>query len=91
MIWWKKLLVSVYSIMLFLKTEAPIVIAKIVFLHKQTNIFCFKYKLTGSYNFTLRNITISQYNIYRKQKKKNAFFQKWGISVLEKWLLTEKK
>ena len=68
-------LVLVYSIMLFLKTFSLIVIAKIVFLNKHTNIW-FKYELRGFYDFTLRNIAIGQYHIYRKQMKKNAFFSK---------------
>ena len=50
-----------------------IVIAKIIFLNKQTNIVRFKYKLRGFYDFTLRNIAIGQYHLYRKQMKKCFF------------------
>ena len=46
---------------------------QIVFLNKQTNICWFKYKLREFYDFTLRNIAISQYHIYRKQTKKIHF------------------
>ena len=67
MIWWKYLLVLVYSIVLSLKTKGLIVIAKIVFLNKQANICWFKYELRGFYEFTLRNIAIGQYHGYRKQ------------------------
>ena len=65
----------IYSIVLFLKTQDLIVIAKIVFLNKQTNICWFKYKLRGFYDFTLRNIAIGQYHIYTENrwKKNNAF------------------
>ena len=59
----------------FEKNLSLIVMAKIVFLNKQTNVCWFKYDLTGFYNFTLRNIAISQYHIYRKQMKK-CFFPK---------------
>ena len=51
------------------------VIAKIVFLNKQTNICWFKYKLRGFYDFTLRNVAIGQYHIYRKQMKKILFLK----------------
>ena len=55
--------------------------AKIVFLDKQTNICRFKYEWISFSYFTLRNIVIGQYNIYRKQ---SFFFQKWDISVQQK-------
>ena len=68
MIWWKNLLVLVFSIVLFLKSLGSIVIAKIVFLNKQYLLV--KYELNGFYDFILWNIAISQYHIYRKQMKK---------------------
>ena len=34
---------------------------------------CFKYELRGLYDFTLRNIAIGQYHIYKKQMKKIFF------------------
>ena len=52
MVWWKYLLVLVYSIVLFLKTYGLIVIAKFVFFCKQKNICWFKYKLRHFYDFT---------------------------------------
>ena len=42
--------------------------------NKQTNICWFKYELKGFNDFTLRNIAIGQYHIYRKQKKKKKTF-----------------
>ena len=54
-----------------------IIIAKIVFLNKWTNICWFRYKLRCFYDFTLRNITIGQYYVYRKTNEKNPpFFPK---------------
>ena len=75
--------VLVYLIVLILKTQGLIAIAKIVFFHKQTNICWFKYELRGFYDFTLRNIASSKYHIYRKWKK--------GISLQQKQWLTKKK
>ena len=46
------------------------VIAKIVFLNKQTSFCWFKHELRGFYNFTWRNIAIGEYLIYKKQMKK---------------------
>ena len=83
-------MVLVYSILLFLNTYGLIVIAKIVFLNKQTSICRLKYELRGFYNFTLRNIAIGQYHI-QKTNENNAFIQKWGISVEQKWSLNKKK
>ena len=37
-----------------------LVMAKIVFLNKQTNICWFKYKLRGFYDFTLRKIVANK-------------------------------
>ena len=55
-----KILVNlVYSIMLFLKSDCYC-----------KNICWFKYELRSYYDFTLRNIAISQYHIWRKQIKK---------------------
>ena len=61
--------------MLFLKTWGLIVIVKIVFLNKQTYICWLKFEFRGFYDFTLRNIAIGQYHVYRTQMK-NAFFKK---------------
>ena len=74
MIWWKYLIVFVFLFVLFLKTDDLIVIAKILFLNKQTDTCWFKYELRGFYNFTLKYIAIGQYHIYRKPIK--YFFSK---------------
>ena len=73
MIWWKCFLVFVYSFVWFLNILDLIVIAKIVFLNKQTNICWFKYELRGFYDFILINIAIGHYYIYRKQMKKDVW------------------
>ena len=44
----------------------------------------------GFYDFTLENIAISQYHIYRKEKKKCFFFQKWGILYITNGSLPRK-
>ena len=66
---------------------------KTVFRYKQINVCLFIFELRGFYDFTLGNITIGHYHIYRKQMKKYAFFKKWGISEKKKkkWWLTKKK
>ena len=72
-IWWKYLLVLVYSILLLLKIENLLVIAEIEFLNEETNICWLKYELGGFYYFTLRNIAIGPYDVYRRQLKKCLF------------------
>ena len=64
---------GIFNIFIFLKIQDLIVIAKVVFLNKQTNICLFKYELRGFYDFTLRNIAFGQYHIYRKQMRKMLF------------------
>ena len=81
MIWWN---LGIFNRVIFKDLKSLIVIAKIVFLNKQINICWFRYESRGFYNFTLRNIAIGQYHIYRKQMKKCFSFQKWGISVQQK-------
>ena len=62
-----------------------------IFLNKQTNICYFKYELRGFYDFTLRNIAIGWYHIYRNQMKEMfCLFLKWGISVQQKQYQTKK-
>ena len=68
-----------------LKTLGLIVCAKTVFFNKQINICWFEYELRDFNDFTLRNMAISHYHIYRKQMKKNFSFKKRGISVQQKW------
>ena len=50
-----------------------IVIAKIVFLNKQTNICWFNYELRGFYDFSLRNILSLVNIIYSENKWKSVF------------------
>ena len=71
-----KVLVLAYSIVLFLKTWGLVVFAKIVFLNKKINICWFNYELRGFNDFSLGNIVIGQYHIYRKQIFKKSFFSK---------------
>ena len=66
------------------------IIAKIVFINKQTNIYWFKYELRGFYNFILRNIAIGQYDMCRKQKKK-CFFLKMRHFYTAKTVASSKK
>ena len=89
MIWWKYLLVLVDSVVLFLKADDRIVIAKIVFLNKQTNIFFY---LNTNWEVSMIwfcEILLSLSKSYvQKANEKNDFLQKWGISVQK---LTKKK
>ena len=64
--------------------------AKIIFLNKQTNICWFKYELRNFYDFTLRNIAIGQYHIYRKQMK-NMLFPKMRHFCTEKMVANQEK
>ena len=61
---------GIFNPVISFKVYGLIVIAKIVFLNKQTNICWFKYELRGFYNFILRNI------IYAENKWKTCFSQK---------------
>ena len=56
---------SWYIQLCFFKDLGLIVIA-ILFLYKQISIYSFKYEMRYFYGFTLRNIVVDQYHIYRK-------------------------
>ena len=60
--------------MLFLKTQILNVISKIVFLDKQNNSCWFKHELRGFKDFTLGNIAIGQFHIYKKHGKNVVVF-----------------
>ena len=99
-----KILVSLGIFNCVIFKDLGFVIAKIQFLNKLTNTCWFKYEfsiriqtnkyryayweIVFLYDFTLRNIAIDQYHIYRKQILKNAIFffiiQKWNISIQQK-------